>query len=103
MAHHPGASFQQDVARPHTARISLDCLHDVNTRSWPARSPDLSPIELVWDMVGCHIRAPKSISDLEQQLVNVWQNVSQDNIRNLYHSLSRRIQAFIAARGGSTN
>ncbi|GFW37513.1 transposable element Tcb2 transposase [Trichonephila clavipes] len=30
---------------PHTARVSQDCLHTVTTHPWPARSPDLSPIE----------------------------------------------------------
>ncbi|GFY07426.1 uncharacterized protein TNCV_5086111 [Trichonephila clavipes] len=27
----PGAPFQQDNARPHTARVSQDCLHTVTT------------------------------------------------------------------------
>ncbi|GFY32979.1 transposable element Tcb2 transposase [Trichonephila clavipes] len=40
----PGAIFQQDNARRHTARVSQDCLHTVNTLPWPARSPDLSSI-----------------------------------------------------------
>ncbi|GFW17378.1 transposable element Tcb2 transposase [Trichonephila clavipes] len=37
--------FQQDNARPHTARVSQDCLRTVTTLPWPARSPDLSPID----------------------------------------------------------
>ncbi|GFV13444.1 transposable element Tcb2 transposase [Trichonephila clavipes] len=41
----PGAIFQQDNARSHTARVSQDCLRTVITLPWPARSPDLSPIE----------------------------------------------------------
>ncbi|GFX95613.1 transposable element Tcb2 transposase [Trichonephila clavipes] len=45
----PGAIFQQDNARPHTARMSQDCLSIVTTLSWPAISPDLSPIEHIWD------------------------------------------------------
>ncbi|GFU24177.1 transposable element Tcb2 transposase [Trichonephila clavipes] len=28
--------FQQDNARPHTARVSQDCLHTVTTLPWPA-------------------------------------------------------------------
>ncbi|GFT73908.1 transposable element Tcb2 transposase [Trichonephila clavipes] len=36
---------QLENARPHTARVSQDCLHTVTTLPWPARSPDLSPIE----------------------------------------------------------
>ncbi|GFW75896.1 transposable element Tcb2 transposase [Trichonephila clavipes] len=32
----PGAIFQQDNARPHTARVSQDCLFTVTTLPWPA-------------------------------------------------------------------
>ncbi|GFV08923.1 transposable element Tcb2 transposase [Trichonephila clavipes] len=41
--------FQQDNIRPHTARVSQDCLHTVITLPWPASSPDLSPIEHIWE------------------------------------------------------
>ncbi|GFX16593.1 transposable element Tcb2 transposase [Trichonephila clavipes] len=41
----PGAILQQDNTRPHTARVSQDCLRTVSTLLWPARSPDFSPIE----------------------------------------------------------
>ncbi|GFY00844.1 transposable element Tcb2 transposase [Trichonephila clavipes] len=37
----PGAIFQQDNARPHTARMSKDCLRLISTLLWPARSPDV--------------------------------------------------------------
>ncbi|KFM77750.1 Transcription initiation factor TFIID subunit 5, partial [Stegodyphus mimosarum] len=47
MARHARAIFQQDNARPHSAHISLDCLHAVATLPWPARPPDFSPIEHV--------------------------------------------------------
>ncbi|GFW66289.1 transposable element Tcb2 transposase [Trichonephila clavipes] len=32
----PGAIFQQDNARPHTAKMSQDCLSTVATLPWPA-------------------------------------------------------------------
>ncbi|GFU99716.1 uncharacterized protein TNCV_2020581 [Trichonephila clavipes] len=41
----PGASFQQDNARPHTARVAEDFLRNFQTLPWPACSPDLSPVE----------------------------------------------------------
>ncbi|GFU84560.1 transposable element Tcb2 transposase [Trichonephila clavipes] len=48
----PGVIFQQDNARPHTARTSQDCLRIVITPPWPARSPYFSPIERIWDHLG---------------------------------------------------
>ncbi|GFV76962.1 transposable element Tcb1 transposase [Trichonephila clavipes] len=44
-----GVIFQQDNARPHVAEVSQDCLRNVTTHPWPARFPDLSPIEHIWD------------------------------------------------------
>ncbi|GFY24642.1 DDE_3 domain-containing protein [Trichonephila clavipes] len=41
----PGAIFQQDNARPHTARVAQDFLCHIQTLPWPACSPDLSPVE----------------------------------------------------------
>ncbi|GFU93358.1 transposable element Tcb1 transposase [Trichonephila clavipes] len=41
----PGAIFQQDNARPPTARVSQDCFRTFTTVSWYARSTDSSPIE----------------------------------------------------------
>ncbi|GFY31188.1 transposable element Tc1 transposase [Trichonephila clavipes] len=43
----PGAIFQQDNARPHTARVAQYFLRHFQTFPWPARSPDLSPVEHV--------------------------------------------------------
>ncbi|GFV84223.1 transposable element Tcb2 transposase [Trichonephila clavipes] len=61
----PGAIFQQNNARPHIARMSQDCLHTVTTLPWPARSPDLSPIEHIWDHLGWRVGHPKSLNELE--------------------------------------
>ncbi|GFV98354.1 transposable element Tcb2 transposase [Trichonephila clavipes] len=40
-----GVIFQQDNARPHTARVAQDFLPtSFQTLPWPARSPDLFPV-----------------------------------------------------------
>ncbi|GFS79298.1 transposable element Tc1 transposase [Trichonephila clavipes] len=50
----PGAVFQQDNVRPHVAKTVKSYLdsQQVQLHPWPAYSPDMSPIEHVWDIVG---------------------------------------------------
>ncbi|GFV85858.1 HTH_Tnp_Tc3_2 domain-containing protein [Trichonephila clavipes] len=37
LSSHPGAIYQQDNARPHTARLSQQCLQGYDVLPWPAR------------------------------------------------------------------
>ena len=49
-----GLTFQDDNARPCLARIVTDYVQQqgLETLPWPARSPDLSPKEQLWDELG---------------------------------------------------
>ncbi|GBM19608.1 hypothetical protein AVEN_107286-1 [Araneus ventricosus] len=58
-----GGVFQQDNARFHTDVLAQLALQSVDMLPWPVRSPDLSPIELVWDIIGRQLqRHPTSIN-----------------------------------------
>ncbi|UYV74840.1 hypothetical protein LAZ67_12001276 [Cordylochernes scorpioides] len=98
----PNALYQQDNARPHTARISQQALQDVQMLPWPPYSPDLSPIEHVWDIIGRRLHAlpqPRSEDELWQMVEREWRAIPQDAIRTLIDSLPRRVAACIAVRG----
>ncbi|UYV71313.1 hypothetical protein LAZ67_8002588, partial [Cordylochernes scorpioides] len=97
----PNALYQQDNARPHTARISQQALQDVQMLPWPPYSPDLSPIEHVWDIIGRRLHAlpqPRSEDELWQMVEREWRAIPQDAIRSLIDSLPRRVAACIAVR-----
>ncbi|UYV66106.1 Transposase [Cordylochernes scorpioides] len=82
----PNTLYQQDNARPHTARISQQALQDVQMLPWPPYSPDLSPIEHVWDIIGRRLHAlpqPRSEDELWQMVEREWRAIPQDAIRTL--------------------
>ncbi|GFT28461.1 transposable element Tcb2 transposase [Trichonephila clavipes] len=66
----PGALFQQENPQPHTARVTQNCLHTVTTILWPARSPDLSPMEYIWDHLGRRVGHTRNLNELEQCFSN---------------------------------
>ncbi|GFW16507.1 transposable element Tcb1 transposase [Trichonephila clavipes] len=95
----PNAIFQQDNARPHTARISQHTLRGVQMLPWPAYSPDLSPIEHVWDVIGRRLQTlplPRTNDPLWQMVEREWRTIPQDSIRTLIDSVPRRISSCIA-------
>ena len=46
--------FQQDNAPAHNVRLTTNFLqrNNINVMNWPAKSPDMSPIENLWDELG---------------------------------------------------
>ncbi|GFV88087.1 transposable element Tcb2 transposase [Trichonephila clavipes] len=96
------ANFQQDNHRPHTVRISQDCHCTVNIIPWPVRSPDLSPIEHIWDHLRRRVEHPTSLNEVEARLQQIWIEMSQDIIQNLYASMPDHTASCIRARWSST-
>ncbi|GFS73890.1 spectrin alpha chain, non-erythrocytic 1 [Trichonephila clavipes] len=95
--------FMDDNARPHRANIVDECLQseDITRMDWPAYSPDLNPIEHVWDMLGRLMAArqptPTYLLELRRALLDEWCNIPQDQIDNLILSIPRRCTACIAS------
>ncbi|GFX40963.1 transposable element Tcb2 transposase [Trichonephila clavipes] len=98
----PGAIFQQDNARPHTARVAQVFLRHFQTLPWLARSPDLSPVEHVWDQLKWQMPSCHSVHDLELVVQDLWTQLPQDNLRCLINSMPDRVVVCIEAGGGPT-
>ena len=54
----PGLTFQHDNAKLHTALVTANFLaqNNVNVLPWSALSPDMNPIEHIWDELGRRAR-----------------------------------------------
>ncbi|GFT16756.1 transposable element Tc1 transposase [Trichonephila clavipes] len=100
------AIFQQDNERPHVARIVQGFFvnHQIELLPWPARSPDLSPIEIMWPMVVqrlTQITPPAATPDqLWQRVEAAWYAVPQKHIQSSFESMPRRVAAVISNNGG---
>ncbi|CAG4973881.1 unnamed protein product [Colias eurytheme] len=76
--------LMHDNARPHTAGSVVQYLQEVEIAAmdWPARSPDLNPIEHLWDELKRKVRArnpaPATKSDLKAALIEEWDSIEQD-------------------------
>ncbi|GFU90405.1 DDE_3 domain-containing protein [Trichonephila clavipes] len=87
----PRAIFQQGNARPHTARVAQDFLRHFQTLPWPARSPDLSPLEHVWDQLKRQMPSCHSVHDLELAVQDLW---ASDNVSaSGQHKVSNQFNA----------
>jgi hypothetical protein len=49
--------FQHDNAPMHKARSIQKWFVDVEELDWPLLSPDLNPIEQLWDVLECRLQA----------------------------------------------
>ena len=78
----------------------------VQVLDWPPLSPDMSPIEHLWDELDRRVRARRqplrNVNELTNALINEWNNIPQQVIANLVLSMRRRCTACIAANGSYT-
>ncbi|GFW02177.1 paired amphipathic helix protein Sin3b [Trichonephila clavipes] len=76
---------------------------DIERMDWPARSPDLNPIEHVWDFLGrrlaAHTLPPVTIRELRLALQDEWAAMPQQLIDTLILSMGRRCETCLAVRG----
>ena len=98
--------FQHDNERCHVARVCQYFLNQNHIRvlPWSALSPDLSPIEHLWDELGRRFRhrqnLPETLQGLRDALVHEWNNIPQAFIQRLIGSMPRICEIAVAARGG---
>lgn len=100
-------TFQQDNAKPHIARRIQGTLHQMfpNILQWPAKSPDLSPIEQLWEYLKNRIAGVKftDADQLFQRLQTEWARIPDSVIHNAYSSFLARCQVCVNIGGENLN
>ena len=81
-------------------RSPLVVVQGVEVLDWPSRSPDLNPIEHIWDELGRRVRqqvnTPQTLGDLERAIVEQWRRLPQ----TVFTNVLRHCVAVRDARGG---
>ena len=109
----PWLSVMQDNAPAHTAAITMEDMSQrlIQPIFWPANSPDLNPIEAVWNKMKDYIQRhhpnlgcgkQRTQDSLRNIVKEAWDSVSSEDLVRLIQSMPARCQAVIDADGGPT-
>ncbi|GFU56362.1 transposable element Tcb2 transposase [Trichonephila clavipes] len=98
--------FMDDNATCHRTLAVQNCLYSegIQRLVWPARSPDLKPIEIVWDALGRQVAGrnnpPTKRNTLIRALTEEWDTLPQQLLDNVVQSMVRRVECCITLHGG---
>lgn len=110
--HHPtGPIFLcQDNCSVHRARIVQEWLQaqpDIHVLPWPAKSPDLNPIENLWGqmVLNWDVSEVRTADNLRSCVVDTWERMRgdpRDMCYNMVSGMRGRLDEVLNANGGPT-
>jgi hypothetical protein len=110
MRTHPGFLFQQDNAPGHSAYFAKEMLgfYGIPTTWRPPNSPNLAPIESIWDKQKDWIEVlnpaiHRNYQRLRHTVSSAWDQVSDNVIKAQVRTVHDRCLADIMAKGGPIN
>ena len=99
--------FQQDGARAHTAKHTIQYLQEavpevILPNMWPPTSPDLNPLDYsVWSSLEQKVYKVRieSIEHLKKRIVECWDSIPQEQINRGVNQFKLRMKKMIANNG----
>lgn len=100
--------FQEDNDPKHSSALCRNYLQGLERKNvckrmiWPAQSPDLSPIEFLWDELDRQVRKTAATNEKNfwLRLQQAWVNIPHETLQKLVNRMPRICQAVIKAKGG---
>ena len=90
----------------HTSGLDKNRLKQkrIQTLPWPSFSPDLNPIENLWDGLERKVKKhqPKHPQELELQLTQEWNNIELSELEKLVDSVASRLYERVKMKGYPT-
>ena len=98
--------FMHDNDPKHTSGLIKDWLKEkkIQTLPWASFSPDLNPIEHLWDELERRVKKhqPKNAQQLKDLLQDEWKNIEHSVLEKLVDSVPSRLRECIKANGYPT-
>ncbi|GFV37932.1 transposable element Tcb2 transposase [Trichonephila clavipes] len=97
-----------DNCRPHRANLVEDFFLEegIVRMEWPTCSPDMNPIEHVWDSLRRRFASrqppPQTLQELERAILEEWDKIPQLVINSHIDSMPQRCSTLLVARGNHT-
>lgn len=99
--------FQHDNAPCHRARNTKNWLEEnnINTLEWPARSPDLNPVENLFGIICKDVykngKQFQKVNDLKNAIISSVEKIPKETLENLINSMQKRLTEVLKNFGAS--
>ena len=80
--------------------------NQISTLDWPPQSPDMNPIENLWQIVKIReekkIGIPMTKEELIEQVFEIWEEIDETLLETLADSVESRLREVIRLKGKPT-
>ena len=98
--------FQHDTDSKHRAAIVTSWLdgNKINHINWRSFSPDLNPIEHLWNEIERRMKktSPRNVTELNEYLTRIWKSIESRVCKKLVYSVSNRLHEVLQMKGYPT-